>query len=134
MLFISVFRADPLLISRFFVPQPTSSLVQLAVGGSMWSFHQDDFHVSFGSFLSHLPVELQMSRSAVETNRCFFLHLGIATRIHPFALQTAFRYYASIALAHSGRPLIMLLVISIGRHSPPCSSQRPAGTETSCPP
>ena len=29
---------------------------------------------------------------AVETNRCFFLHLGVACGIHPFALQCYFRH------------------------------------------
>jgi hypothetical protein len=27
--------------------------------------------------------------------RCFFIHLGIATQFHPFALQTYFRFTAA---------------------------------------
>lgn len=85
------------------MPKPTTRLLSVTVGGRALQFAQDDFHVSFGGFLEHLPVELQMSRSAVETNRCFFLHLGIATAVHPFVLQTAFRYYASEALNQPGQ-------------------------------
>lgn len=57
-------------------------------------FFRDDFHVSFSGFLLNLPVPLQMSRPALEGNRCFFIHLGIALGLHPFLLQTIFRYSA----------------------------------------
>lgn len=31
-------------------------------------------------------------------DRCFFLHLGVALNVHPFALQAALRYYAQRAI------------------------------------
>lgn len=34
--------------------------------------------------------------------RCFFVHLGIATSIHPFALQAAFRLFAKESLKTPG--------------------------------
>jgi hypothetical protein len=39
---------------------------------------------------------------AVLCGRCFFIHLGIALGVHPFALQTAFRRMATAALDHAG--------------------------------
>jgi hypothetical protein len=30
----------------------------------------------------------------METNRCFFLHLGFGLKVHPFALEVAFRQLA----------------------------------------
>jgi hypothetical protein len=42
-----------------------------------------------------------MARSAVESNRCFFLHLGIALNIHPFALQVACRHLAKQLLGET---------------------------------
>ena len=57
-------------------------------------FIKDDYHVNFTFVLRNVPLSLQMARSAVESNRCFFLHLGIALSIHPFALQVACRHLA----------------------------------------
>lgn len=33
-----------------------------------------------------------MSRAALEGNRCFFIHVGIGVGIHPFLLQSFFRF------------------------------------------
>ena len=63
---------------------------------------RDDFYVSYGAILRGIPTELQLTPSAVETNRCFFLHLGIAVSINPFLLQTAFRSLASKLLLDTG--------------------------------
>ena len=79
-------------ISRFACPLPRSSSVFITLqNGKHASFVQDDFAVSFQIFLRSIPPALQMTPSAIETNRCFFLHLGVAVGIHPFALQCAFR-------------------------------------------
>jgi hypothetical protein len=59
---------------------------------SSLSFFRDDFHVSFSPFLQHIPGDLQMTKAALEGNRCFFIHLGLAVGIHPFLLQTVFRH------------------------------------------
>jgi len=67
----------------------------------LW-FIRDDFYVNYTSVLRHVPAALQMARSAVESNRCFFLHLGIALNIHPFALQVACRHLASQLLLDTG--------------------------------
>jgi hypothetical protein len=38
-------------------------------------------------------------RCSQESNRCFFLHLGVAIGLHPFALQTVFRMAAADILS-----------------------------------
>ena len=79
-------------------------ITEFSLLGGLFSFLKDDYHVSFTPVLGikNLPPFLQISRSAVETNRCFFLHLGIAVGIHPFALQTAFRNMAAALLKDKG--------------------------------
>lgn len=75
---------------------PSTSTVQMRINNDiLYDFYQDDFHVSYAGFLQQLPIELQLSKAAVESNRCFFIHLGIAMQIHPFALQSAFRILAT---------------------------------------
>jgi len=84
-------------IYNFFAPHPSLSILEILIGQQHQAFRlrREDYHVSFHVFLQGLlPPELQISFSATETNRCFWLHLGIATNIHPFALQTAYRYLA----------------------------------------
>jgi len=83
-------------ISSFFIPQPSNSTLEVNLG-RICRFRRDDFHVSFGVFLQDLyvPPDLQISASATETNRCFWVHLGVALRIHPFALHLIFRYLAA---------------------------------------
>lgn len=61
----------------------------------IWRFLEIDHHVSFGGVLQGMPVELKNATEAVETNRCFFLHLGIATGIHPFILESVLRHYSN---------------------------------------
>jgi hypothetical protein len=82
-------------ITNIGMPHPHTSTLELVIGNRfLLKFYRDDFHVSYDSFLQHVPPELQMCRTALETNRCFFVHLGVALNIHPFALQVAFRYFA----------------------------------------
>jgi hypothetical protein len=75
-------------------------------------FYRDDFHVSYSSFLQNLPIDLQMSRAALEGNRCFFIHLGIAVGIHPFLLQTIFRYSTFNILNKTKSTFLFLLFFS----------------------
>ena len=35
---------------------------------------------------------------AVESNRCFFLHLGVALCLNPFILQVSFRHFGSLLM------------------------------------
>eukprot|EP01038_Epipyxis_sp_PR26KG_P016430 gene16430-22402_t len=84
----------------FPIPRPFSCAIELILGNIPFKFIQIDFQVSFQAFLQSIPPDLQVSRSAIETNRCFFLHLGVALSIHPFVLQTVLRYYASIDMFH----------------------------------
>ena len=74
---------------------------ELLDGDPPFIFYMDDFYVSLLPVLQNkgLPPELHLSKSVVETNRCFFLHLGIGTGIHPFALMVAFRHFAATLLA-----------------------------------
>jgi len=44
--------------------------------------------------LRGVPLTPEMAQSAGESNRCFFLHLGIGVNIHPFSLQVACRHLA----------------------------------------
>ena len=37
--------------------------------------------------------------------RCFFIHLGVATQYHPFALQTYFRHTAAADCAEEGNTI-----------------------------
>ena len=80
---------------------PYSTTLELLGGDKSFTFYKDDFHVSLLPVLQNkgLPPELHLTKSAVETNRCFFLHLGIGTSIHPFALMVAFRHFAATLLA-----------------------------------
>lgn len=38
------------------------------------------------------------SREAIETNRCFLIHLGIALKINPFLLKVAFQHLSAVKL------------------------------------
>lgn len=80
---------------NFPIPPPYVSNIELKIGSHLYVFQDFDFHVTFNNFLKNLPMELQMARSAIEVNRCFFLHLGVAVNIHPFVLQVAFRNIAA---------------------------------------
>lgn len=44
---------------------------------------------------------LEDSACAQETNRCFFLHLGVGIGMHPLAFQIAYRKYATLKIANS---------------------------------
>lgn len=79
-------------LSRFAIPQPMQGDYEFSLSWMRsYQFDRDDFHVSFTPYLITLPIDLQMARPAVETNRCFFIHLGIAMNIHPFCLEVALR-------------------------------------------
>lgn len=77
------------------IPPPTVYSTELFINNKSYIFIQDDFHVSFLPFMPFLTLELQMDKCAIETNRCFFLHLGVAVGVHPYLLQTAFRFFAA---------------------------------------
>ncbi len=77
-------------------PQPAVSFKELKIRDASFQFKCEDYGVSYLPFLSYLPDDLRNSKSVIETNRCFFLHLGIATSTHPFLLQTAIRCIAFI--------------------------------------
>jgi hypothetical protein len=72
------------------LPEPTRK-ERLVMGLSCQEF---DYSITFPPFLLRIPnfpKSLAESSAAKETFRCFFLHLGVATGIHPFALQEVFR-------------------------------------------
>jgi hypothetical protein len=81
------------------VPRPHPHIQDLSLSFTAPSqcvirYQKHDFFVSFESFMTYLPPDLQISRSVVETNRCFFIHLGVATGFHPYLLQGFFRWAA----------------------------------------
>lgn len=70
LLLVGAFLNGPLLLShRFVIPHPSQTTIDVVVGQKHYFFHQDDFHTSFAGFLSTLPPELQLAKSAVEMNR-----------------------------------------------------------------
>jgi hypothetical protein len=99
-------------LERFAIPAPYISSYALAVGRETYAFERLDFHVTFSNFLKDLPPELQMARSAVEVNRCFYLHLGVGTRMHPFLLQVAFRNITANMLAELSKEDVQYEVMS----------------------
>jgi hypothetical protein len=68
-----------------------STLTQFSIGPL--KFMQVDYGISFLPFLEDLDDRLLKSPAALEPFRCFFLHLGAGTGIHPFALQEVFRHH-----------------------------------------
>jgi len=68
-------------------------------------FDQKDIGVSYRELLLRcgVPSELLDSHpsAASETNRCFFLHLGLATGLNPFLLQRCFRREARRLLSEN---------------------------------
>ena len=86
-------------------PPPQRLLLQLRFttpqGIKQISFHRLDFFISFLRFFNpprgwgKEESMLKSSREAIETNRCFFIHLGIAINVHPFALQVRCQPYLS---------------------------------------
>lgn len=73
------------------------------------SFHfmQSDYGICFEKFWNtlHLEDELKTSSAALENYRCFYIHLGIGTGMHPFAIHYAFRNRASHLLQSSSKML-----------------------------
>lgn len=87
-------------VDFYLSPVPTTGSTNSTQNVSVFQAYVDDFHASFQGFLQPiLPAELQVARSAVESNRCFYLHLGIATGLHPYLLQCHFRAQAMHLLA-----------------------------------
>ena len=81
------------------VPPPQRLLLQMRFstpqGVKQIAFHRHDFYISFLRFFNPArgaawgaeEQQLKGTREAIETNRCFFIHLGVAINVHPFALQ-----------------------------------------------
>ena len=66
-----------------------------------YDFVQEDYGVIFKDFLNDrfigsVGVDSKGNSlvCCLESNRCFFLHLGVGIGIHPFALQSLFRISA----------------------------------------
>lgn len=85
------------------VPPPQRQILYMRFptphGVKQIAFHRHDFYISHLRFF-YQPEDpslrqIRATREAVETNRCFFIHLGIAINVHPFALQTYFRHVAA---------------------------------------
>eukprot|EP00603_Paraphysomonas_imperforata_P004964 CAMPEP_0114448440 /NCGR_PEP_ID=MMETSP0103-20121206/20325_1 /TAXON_ID=37642 ORGANISM="Paraphysomonas imperforata, Strain PA2" /NCGR_SAMPLE_ID=MMETSP0103 /ASSEMBLY_ACC=CAM_ASM_000201 /LENGTH=434 /DNA_ID=CAMNT_0001620453 /DNA_START=272 /DNA_END=1577 /DNA_ORIENTATION=+ len=93
------------------IPPPQRLLLHLRFstpqGIKQIAFHRHDFYISFLRFFNPPggwgpeQQQLKNTREAIETNRCFFIHLGIAINVHPFALQTYFRHIAASIAAKS---------------------------------
>ena len=65
----------------FFIPTPHSTPVTMIIGDIAIHLLRDDFHVQFTPFLRDIPVALQLSESAIETNRSYlFLPLHFSPK------------------------------------------------------
>ena len=82
------------------MPHPAYSEIAVHVGRQRFNFERHDFSLTYPPFFSDvdMPSDLQISKPFIETNRCFFIHLGVAMLVHPFVLQTSFRYEAQSRL------------------------------------
>jgi len=76
-----------------------------------FDFDQYDYGITFYHFLDPTWIEpsfpaerSRKSAAANESMRCFFLHMGMAVGIHPFALQVAFRKLGNKLLEHPPAP------------------------------
>jgi len=55
----------------FYIPTPHSTPVNMIIGDITIHLLRDDFHVQFTPFLRDIPVALQLTESAIETNRSY---------------------------------------------------------------
>ena len=83
-------------------PNPIVSQLRVAVGEHVFNSLRYDYGISFIPFLSNIYNNFSESPSVNETNRCFFLHLAVGCRVHPFLLQSVFRS-RSRSLLNDGR-------------------------------
>ena len=84
--------------SSYLIPAPHISIMTLCIGVHKMNLVREDFHISFAPFLQSLPPALKVVSPAIEANRCFFLHLGVAVQYHPFVVQACFRHITAIRL------------------------------------
>jgi hypothetical protein len=73
------------------------------------SFTEEDYGASYSRFWDDISLEqsLRNSEQGSEPMRCFFIHLGLAAMIHPFALQQAFRLRAQLLMDTAEKHLSM---------------------------
>ncbi len=84
-------------------PEPNISQFCVTVGEQVFNSLRYDYGISFIPFLSsNIYNNFRESSSVNETNRCFFLHLAVGCRVHPFLLQSVFRS-RSRSLLNDGR-------------------------------
>jgi hypothetical protein len=71
-------------------------------------FTQADYGIRFEKFWEslHLEDDLKGSPAALEKYRCFYIHLGIGTNMHPYAIHYAFRNRASYLMQSPSTPLL----------------------------
>ena len=81
-------------ICRYISPKAMINKYNLKIGTRQFELLRYDYSISFLPFLGGLDPRLRLTNAAQETNRCFFLHLGLAVSIHPYALQTSMRIRA----------------------------------------
>lgn len=101
-------------VFRFARPPPVVSTIHVILSHTMSiPYYRDDYHVSYANFLTTIPVELQYTKAAIETNRCFFIHLGIAMGLHPFLIQSWLRIVSKMMLrqAEQGTPSLLFHVV-----------------------
>jgi len=72
-------------------PEPNISQLGVTVGERVFNALRYDYGISFVPFLSNLYSNFREVPCVMETNRCFFLHLAVGCRVHPFLLQSVFR-------------------------------------------
>lgn len=84
-------------VPRIHDPTPKNYYLFFTEDGVRKEFYFDnrDIGLKFGELYAHCGVPAAVleehPRVVRETNRCFFLHLGLATGLNPFKLQACFR-------------------------------------------
>ena len=80
-------------------PNPNISPFCVTVGECVFNSLRYDYGISFIPFLSNVYNNFREEPSINETNRCFYLHLAVGIRVHPFMLQAVFRSRSRILLS-----------------------------------
>ena len=91
---VQILSATPDVLPYEGVPYIHRGTHTFVIGDLSFDLEELDYGVSFRPFLvNHASANMCYNGAAVETNRCFFIHLGVATKLSPILLEAYFRVY-----------------------------------------